>query len=147
MLGEREEADGDLCRFFLWTVETSSRRGNVVDQADLFVVAMAERCRNIIQDKTEDVRFGLPKSLCPDHLRWMCEMIVGHAEDWPANRLHRWIGFIQAGMIANLMLDLDGAKAIFNKIKEEYGSIAKDQDLLDHLDPRTSFEIDLGGQG
>ena len=50
-------------------------------------------------------------------------------------------------MIANLMLDLDGAKVMFNKIKEEYGSIAKDQDLIDHLDPQSSFKMDLGGQG
>ena len=50
-------------------------------------------------------------------------------------------------MIANLMLDLDGAKVMFNKIKEEYGSIAKDQDLIDHLDPTTSFDIEIGGQG
>ena len=52
----------------------------------------------------------------------MCKLIVEHAEDWPATKLHRWVGFVQAGMIANYMLDLDGAKAMFNKVKEEYGS-------------------------
>ncbi len=108
---------------------------------------MAERCLRIIQDKPEDVRFGLPKSLCPNHLRWMCKQIVEHAESWPAVKVHRWLGFVQAGMIANLMLDLDAAKAMFNKVKEEYGSIAKDQDLLDHLDPNSSFEMEIGGQG
>src|SRR5580704_1825023 len=36
----------------------------------------------------------------------MCKRIVKHAEDWPAIKLHRGLGFIQAGMIANLMLDL-----------------------------------------
>jgi hypothetical protein len=117
-----------------------------VDQANLLVVAMAERCLKIIQDKP-DVRSGLPEPLRPDHLRWMCKLIVEHAEDWAAIKLHRWIGFVQAGMIANLMLDLDGAKAMFNEIKEEYGSIAKDQDLIDHLDPQSSFKMDLGGQG
>jgi hypothetical protein len=50
-------------------------------------------------------------------------------------------------MIANFMLDLDGAKGMFNKVKVEYGPIAKDQDLLDHLDPTTSFELEVGGQG
>jgi hypothetical protein len=127
--------------------DTFSIRSNAVDQANLLVVAMAERCLKIIQDKLEDVRSGLPEPLRPKHLRWMCSLIVEHAEDWPAINLHRWIGFIQAGMIANLMLDLDGAKAMFNKIKEEYGSIAKDQDLIDHLDPQSSFKMDLGGQG
>ncbi len=118
-----------------------------MDQASLLMVAMAERCLRIIQDKREDVRFGLPESLRPNHLRWMCKLIVEHAEDWPATKLHRWIGFVQAGMIANYMLDLDGAKAMFNKVKEEYGSIAQDQDLLDHLDSTKSFEMEIGGQG
>ena len=118
-----------------------------MDQSNLLVRAMAERCLNIIQDKTDDIRFGLPTSLRPAHLRSMCKLVVEHAEDWPVTKLHRWIGFIQAGMIANLMLDLDGAKAMFNRIKEQFGSIAKDQDLVDHLDPSTSFEMELGGQG
>lgn len=108
---------------------------------------MAERCLRIIQDKPEDVRFALPAPLRPAHLRRMCQLISEHAEDWPAAKLHRWIGFVQAGMIANFMLDLQGAKAMFNKIKEEYGLTAQDQDLLDHFDPGTTFEIDIGGQG
>jgi hypothetical protein len=128
-------------------VETHSTRSNPVDQANLLVRAMAERCLTILQDKPEDVRFGLPAPLRPEHLRRMCKLIVEHAEDWPATKLHRWIGFVQAGMIANFMLDLDGAKAMFNKVKEQYGSIIKDQDLLDHLDPATSFEMEIGGQG
>ena len=118
-----------------------------MDQTNLLIRAMAERCLNIIQDKPEDVRLGLPNTLAPDHLRRMCKLIVEHAEDWPAIKLHRWLGFIQAGMIANLMLDLDGAKAMFTKVKVEYGPIAKDQDLLDHLDPTKSFEFEVGGQG
>ncbi len=36
---------------------------------------------------------------------------------------------------------------MFDKVKEEYGPIAKDQDLLDHLDLTKSFEFDIGGQG
>jgi hypothetical protein len=50
-------------------------------------------------------------------------------------------------MIANLMLDLEGAKIMFNKVKEQYGAVGKDRDLLDHLDPMTSFEMEIGGQG
>jgi hypothetical protein len=118
-----------------------------MEQADLLVRAMAERCLNIIQDKTEDTRFALPATLRPAHLRGMCERIIAHAESWPATKLHRWIGFVQAGMIANLMLDLEGAKVMFNKVKDQYGALAKDRDLLDHLDPMTSFEMEIGGQG
>jgi hypothetical protein len=118
-----------------------------MDQTNLLIRAMAERCLHIIQDKPKDTRFGLPDALLPGHLRRMCKLVVKHAEDWPAIKLHRWLGFIQAGMIANLMLNLDGAKAMFDKVKEEYGPIAKDQDLLDHLDLTKSFEFDIGGQG
>jgi hypothetical protein len=128
-------------------VSAFQRRIKTVDQTNLLVRAMAEGCLEVIQNKPEDDRFGLPAPLRPKHLRWMCKMIVDHAENWPATKLNRWIGFVQSGMIANLMLDLDDAKAMFNKVKEQYGSIAKDHDLLDHLDPMTSFEMEIGGQG
>jgi hypothetical protein len=118
-----------------------------VEQSNLQIIAMAERCRNIIQDKAEDTRFGLPTSLRPKHLRWMCNEIVEHAADWSTNKSHRWIGFVQAGMIANYVLDLDGAKTMFNKLREQFGDIANDQDLLDHLDPATEFEMETGGEG
>lgn len=117
-----------------------------MQQVTLLLVAMAERCLNIIQEKPEDVRFALPESLRPNHLRWMCKQIVAHAEHWPISKSQRWIGFIQGGMIANYMLDLAGAKAMFNHLHEQYGAIADDQDLLDHLDPTSSFEMETGGE-
>jgi hypothetical protein len=118
-----------------------------MEQANLLIISMAERCRNIIQDKPEDTRFALPISLRPKHLRWMCNEILEHAEEWSTNKSHRWIGFVQAGMIANYMLDLEGAKTMFNKLKEQYGAIANDQDLIDHLEPTTEFEMETGGEG
>ena len=118
-----------------------------MEQSNLLIAAMAERCLAIIQDKPEDVRFGLPDSLRPEHLRWMCKEIVEHAEGWSTNKSHRWIGFVQAGMIANFMLHLDGAKAMFNEVREQYGAVDYDQDLLDHLDAAASFELESGGQG
>jgi hypothetical protein len=75
----------------------------------------------------------------------MCKRIVKHAEDWPAIKLHRWLGFRQAGMIAKSHAGPDRAKAMFNKVKGEYGPLANDHGLLDHLDPTQSFEV--GGQG
>ena len=127
-------------------LKVDARWRRPVGQANLLMFAMAERCLRIIQDKPEDVRFALPAPLRPEHLRWMCKLIVEHAEDWPATKLHRWVGFVQAGMIANYMLDLDGAKAMFNKVKEEFGATGEDQDLLDHLDPKTAFEMEIGGE-
>jgi hypothetical protein len=106
-----------------------------MDQARLLITAMAVKCRNTIEDwhaREPD----LPKPLQPSHLEWMCDMIERHADDWPSNKLHRWIGFVQSAMIANRMLDLDGAKALFDKAKVAYAET--DEDLSD---------FDIGGEG
>ena len=39
-------------------------------------------------------------------LLWMCDKIEDHAEDHPATKLHRWIGFIYCGMMAHRLLNL-----------------------------------------
>jgi hypothetical protein len=118
-----------------------------MEQTTLLIVAMAEKCNAILSGKAEDARFALQKQLRPKHLAWMSKQIVKHADDWPAVKLHRWLGFIQCGMMANLILDLDGAQSMFNEAKKAHGNIADDIDLVDHLDSDSSFEIDLGGQG
>jgi hypothetical protein len=118
-----------------------------MDQATLLIVAMAEKCKAILETKVEDTRFALQRQLQPKHLLWMTKQIIKHAEDWPSVKLHRWIGFVQCGMMANLILDIDGAQSMFNEAKKAHGNIADDLDLVDHLDSDSSFEIDLGGQG
>ena len=115
-----------------------------MDNASLLFVAMAERCRGLILEwATPDL--SLPKALQPRHLLWMCDEIEEHAEKCPATKLHRWIGFIQGAMLAHRMLDLDGARAMFNEAKVAHGETS--DDLTDHLDPESSFELDIGGQG
>ena len=71
--------------------------------------------------------------------------IEKHAEVGPATKLHRWIGFVQAAMLANRMLDLDVLKAMFDDAKRAHGET--NEDLADHLDPTSSFEFDIGGEG
>jgi hypothetical protein len=115
-----------------------------MDTASLLIKAMAEECRGLIlRWKKPDL--DLPEALQPKHLERMCDRIEKHAEDWPAARLHRWIGFVQCAMMANRMLDLDGIKAMFDKVKNAYGETS--EDLLDHLDPGSSFKLDIGGEG
>ena len=125
---------------------TLARIKNPVEQHKLLIVAMAEQCRDLIAEADES-HSDLPQSLQPKHLRWMCQTILQHAEKWPTSKLHRWIGFVQCGMMANRMLDLDAAKAMFNKAKNAFGEPREDHDLVDHLDPQSSFKMDLGGQG
>jgi hypothetical protein len=110
--------------------------------AHRLIVAMAAQCRALIQ-QSAGASPALGGPLQPEHLLWMCDRIEDHAEDWPATKLHRWIGFVQCGMMANQMLDLDGAKAMFDQAKIAYGGSGEDEDLVDHL----SVEMDLGGQG
>jgi len=116
----------------------------IMDNAKLIVVAMAEECRSLIQ-KWETPDLSLPKALQPKHLLWMCNTIEAHADVAPATRLHRWIGFLQCAMMAHRMLDLDGAKAMFDKAKIAHGEST--EDLLDHLNPQSGFELDIGGEG
>jgi hypothetical protein len=118
-----------------------------MDNTSLLVVAMAEQCRSLIQESDKSVP-GLPKTFQPKHLLWMCDQIEKHAEGGPATKLHRWIGFVQAAMLANRMLDLDGLKAMFDQAKAAHGDTSEDlENLIDHLDPTSSFEFDIGGQG
>src|SRR4030095_1461895 len=108
------------------------------------IAAMAEQCAGMI---LEWGKHGLdqPQSLQPKHLEWMCRKIVQHAGDWPGVKLHRWLGFVQGAMIANRIIDLNGAKAMFDKAKNAYGEMGAD--LLDHLNPGSSFQLEIGGQG
>ena len=113
----------------------------------LLISAMAEQCRDMILEWNRP-NPDLPTSLRPKHLQWMCNQIVQNSRIWPDTRLHRWIGFVQGAMLANRMLDLDELKAMFDEAKRAHGEASDDlEDLLDHLDPTNSFELDIGGQG
>jgi len=117
-----------------------------MDNKDLRVVAMAEKCRSILS-KADHADKQLPPSLRQDHLLWMCDKIERQAENWPDTRLHRWIGFVQAGMIANRVLDLNATKQMFDKAKIAHADSQSDDDLIDHLDPNHSFDLEIGGEG
>ena len=110
----------------------------------LLIIAMAEQCRRLIEqlDATDS---RLPPPLRKQHLQWMCVEIEAHSDDWQTEKLNRWIGFIQCALLANGLLDLDALKSMFDKAKVAYGETG--QDLLDHLNPNSSFEFDIGGEG
>jgi hypothetical protein len=117
-----------------------------VDQSNLLILAMVEKCRETIEHSPQTV-LDLPAALGPKHLLWMCEQIERHAETWPATKVHRWIGYVRSGMIANRILDLDAAKKMFDVAKNSYGVSSADLDLVDHLNDDTAFELEIGGQG
>jgi hypothetical protein len=117
-----------------------------MNQSDLLTLAMAAKCRETIEQSGQAV-INLPAALRPKHLLWMCAQIELHAESWPMTKVHRWIGYIQGGMIANQILGLDDAKKMFDIAKNSYGASCNDPDLVDHLNVETAFEIEIGGQG
>ena len=118
-----------------------------MNNTHILITAMAEECKRLILE-SDAPDLSLPKALQPKHLLWMCDQIEKHAEGGPATKLHRWIGFVQAAMLVNRMLDLDGLKAMFDQAKAAHGETSEDlEDLIDHLDPTSSFEFDIGGQG
>ena len=118
-----------------------------MENASLLIVAMAEKCKRMLKEWDEyDSR--LPKALQQEHLVWMCNKIEEHSETGPATKLHRWIGFVQGAMLAHQILDLDELKAMFDEAKRDHEEASDDlENLLDHLDPTSSFEFDIGGQG
>jgi hypothetical protein len=73
---------------------------------------------------------------------WMCTKIESYAETWPATKLHRWIGFIQAAMVAHRMLDLNRAKAMFDKAKTAHAG--DDDEMSDHLDAEHEYNVKIG---
>jgi len=114
-----------------------------MENAELMAV-MIERCRDMILEHDEP-RLDLPAPVRPRRLVAMCNRMTEHVDDWSPAKLNRWIGFIQCAMIANRMIDLDGAKGMFDQAKRAFGGAS--QDVLDHLDPAQSFELDIGGEG
>lgn len=117
-----------------------------MEHANLLIAAMAETCRDKIRE-SENADPGLVRELQPEHLLWMCDRIEQHAEDWPASKLHRWVGFVQCGMMANRIVDLAEAKTMFNEAKKAYGTAGDDEDLRGHLDSASDFEMEMGGEG
>ena len=115
-----------------------------MDAKRLLVKAMAEECRGLILEWSKP-DLDLPEALRPRHLERMCDRIEKHAGDWPAAKLHRWIGFVQCAMMTNRILDLDEIKAMFDRVKNVHGQTS--EDVLDHLDPEDYFELDIGGEG
>ena len=111
----------------------------------LLATAMAERCRAAIEAAGEEQHLELPDALRASHLRWMCLQIESHVEHWHLVRIHRWIGFIQAGMLANGMLSLSEAKTMFDEAKVAYGKDS--DDLVDHLNLGKVFSLEIGGEG
>ena len=117
-----------------------------MDNSKLLITAMSEQCIALIL-KSEATGVELPDVLHSQHLLWMCDQIINNVECWSDLKLHRWLGFIQSGMLANQILSFVELKRLFVDAKSAYADNSDDHDLIDHLDPHSSFRLDLGGEG
>lgn len=115
-----------------------------MDNNRLIITAIVEQCRRLIQE-AQITDSPLPAEVQPKQLLWMCEQVEENAESGSISRLHRWMGFIQAGMLANRIIGLDDLKSLCDELKVAHQMGC--QDLFDHLDPTNAFELDIGGQG
>ena len=106
----------------------------------LLLREMVDQCRQLVR-RLPGADSNMPLPFRQEHLFWMCDQLNEHTESWPETRLHRWIGFIQAALLANDVLDLDGLKNMFDKAKVAYGKMG--EDLFDHLNPDSTFEFDM----
>lgn len=116
-----------------------------MNNSSLLIAAMAEECSARVAEGTQDEHGDLPRALHPAHLDAMCQVIVRNLETWPETRLHRWIGFVQCGMLANRIINVEEMKSMFDLAEVAFGDMV--DDLIDHLDCLNPFELDLGGQG
>lgn len=117
-----------------------------MDTARLLITATAEKCRSSLAHAATS-RPELPAAIRLDHLRWMCNEIIREADSWPTARLQRWIGFVQAGMIANRVVDLEQLRSMFDEARNAYGERSDDPDLVDHLSPDSLYRMETGGEG
>lgn len=107
-------------------------------------VAMIDACRERIEEHCAPTG-NHPMSLRPEHLLHMCRRLEAHVDDWTEAKLNRWIGFLQCAMIANGIMDLAETKQFFERAKNAFGEPSAD--LVDHLDPDSTFHFELGGEG
>ena len=110
----------------------------------LLLQEMLDQCRLQVR-RLPSAEIDTPVPFRRAHLCWMCDQLDAHLESWPETRLHRWIGFIQAALLANGVIDLEGLKSMFDHAKIAYGKMG--EELFDHLNPDSTFELDIGGQG
>ena len=63
---------------------------------------------------------SLQEALRPSYLMWMCETVIAKKDEWVATRLHRWIGYIQAGLLLSGITGLEHEKDRVRDLKKEF---------------------------
>lgn len=114
-----------------------------MEQSRILAIEVAEAWRETLEElaqeqdgQDEAVRCAL--SLCCNLER--------RAETWPESRLHRALGFVQGVLVARGVTSYADQLALINGLKVAYPEDT-DEELQEHLDPKSPFQLDLGGPG
>lgn len=67
---------------------------------------MFERYQNVISDNAEQF-IGLPSKCRAPHLLRLCDEVIKHGDQYPFDKLCRWMGFIQGILAIQGLIDVD----------------------------------------
>ncbi|AMO44266.1 hypothetical protein vBRpoSV10_213 [Ruegeria phage vB_RpoS-V10] len=90
---------------------------------------LARRYIAVIAERHPDPFKG-NKQMDHAHLTWMCEVIMNHHDLWPADKVGRWIGFVQGVLAAQGLIDInverDFSRPLFHREYARMGIDAPD---------------------
>lgn len=70
------------------------------------VLILFRRYKEIIVERRDEIP-QMPQKCAPDHLVRLCNEALDNAQNYPFDKLSRWIGFIQGVLCANGVIDVD----------------------------------------
>jgi len=116
-----------------------------MDKHHVFGLEIIHRLVEVIEEWAS--KFGLDSlkvdsEVSPQTLLEMCDRITRKADEWPDEKLFLRIGYVQGVMVA---LNICGMDKIKNIAQDARNGRKDYVDLLDHNDPESPFQIELGG--
>lgn len=118
-----------------------------MDTYHVFGLEIIHRLVEMIEEWASE--FGLDSlevesEISPRTLLEMCDRIARKADEWPDEKLFMRIGYVQGVMVS---LNICGIKKIREIVHEAHLGRQDYIDLLDHNDPDSPFNLELGGSG
>ena len=121
-----------------------------MENPTLLAIQIAEELeQQILEWQTAfDIELDVNEDTHPDHLLRMLEKLVHKAnhDEWSDTKLHRWLGWVMGCMACHNIAGLDRLKEIVSHAKLHFGEI-EDDELDEHNNPDSSFNLDIGGEG
>jgi len=114
-----------------------------MERSHVFGIEIANRLHDMIEDWLVSHEEANENDAVQNLLN-VCNRIITKAEEWPDEKLFMRLGFIQGVMVSHGVCSLDMIRRVVNFIRERHLDYV---DLLDHNDPESPFNFELGGEG